>query len=43
MSDKSKIENIKRRINNLQKTKGSNENLFDRRPHLGLPVYFKRK
>ena len=25
------------------KTKGSNENLFDRRPHLGLPVYFKRK
>ena len=28
--------------NNL-KTKGSEENLFDRRPHLGLPSYFKKK
>ena len=25
------------------KTKGSEENLFDRRPHLGLPSYFKKK
>ena len=24
-------------------TKGSKENLFDKRPHLGLPPYFKRK
>ena len=28
--------------NNL-KTKGSEENLFDRRPHLGLPPFFKKK
>jgi len=28
--------------NNL-KTKGSEENLFDKRPHLGLPSYFKKK
>ena len=28
--------------NNL-KTKGTEENLFDRRPHLGLPSYFKKK
>ena len=28
--------------NNL-KTKKSNENLFDKRPHLGLPPSFKRK
>ena len=27
--------------NNL-KTKGSKENLFDTRPHLGLPTYFKK-
>jgi hypothetical protein len=27
---------------NNTKTKGSKENLFDRRPHLGLPSWFKR-
>jgi len=27
--------------NNL-KTKGSKENIYDRRPHLGLPVWFKK-
>ena len=28
---------------NNTKTKGSKENLFDKRPHLGLPNYFKNK
>ena len=28
---------------NNTKTKGSKENLFDKRPHLGLPDYFKNK
>ena len=28
---------------NNASTKGSKENLFDTRPHLGLPPYFKRK
>ena len=27
---------------NNKKTKGSDENMFDRRPHLGLPSWFKR-
>jgi hypothetical protein len=27
---------------NNVKTKGSKENLYDRRPHLGLPAYFKK-
>jgi hypothetical protein len=27
---------------NNKKTKGSTQNLFDKRPHLGLPSYFKR-
>ena len=27
---------------NNTKTKGSKENLYDRRPHLGLPAYFKK-
>ena len=25
------------------KTKGSKDNLFDKRPHLGLPSYFQKK
>ena len=27
---------------NNTKTKGSKENIYDRRPHLGLPAYFKK-
>ena len=27
---------------NNKKTKGSNQNLFDKRPHLGLPAWFKK-
>ena len=27
---------------NNQKTKGAKENMFDRRPHLGLPAWFKK-
>jgi len=27
---------------NNSKTKGSKENMFDKRPHLGLPSWFKR-
>ena len=28
---------------NNTKTKGSKENMFDKRPHLGLPSWFKRR
>ena len=28
---------------NNKKTPGSSQNLFDKRPHLGLPDWFKRK
>jgi hypothetical protein len=27
---------------NNRKTPGSKENMFDKRPHLGLPSWFKR-
>ena len=28
---------------NNEATKGSNDNIYDGRPHLGLPSYFKRR